>query len=130
MGVANNYMLRTQAVNGALYAFDRATNKRLWCYGNGLLENQLLVIDQFAELPVIMAAAPMQLRNNNNFQNIYPVVVIEKARGRLIFDKQVPFDHQYFMRLQVDHKNGTIDLDKPMQRIVITPDDSATVAGP
>ena len=54
--VYNNYMLRTQKVNGPLYAFDRGTGKRLWCYGDGLLENQWLVLEQFADLPVIIAA--------------------------------------------------------------------------
>ena len=125
----NNYGLRTQQVNGALYAFDKTSNKRLWCYGHGLFENQLLVIDQFAELPVILAAGPVQVRNNNNFQNAYPVVVIEKARGRLLFDRQLVWDGQYFMNLTVNHKNGTIDLTKPTGRIMISPDDSATVAG-
>ena len=38
----------------------------------------------------------MQSRQNNNFQNIFPVVVIEKARGRLMFDKPLPFDNQLF----------------------------------
>jgi outer membrane protein assembly factor BamB len=125
-----NNMIRTVAVNGALYAFDRGNGKRLWYYGNGLFENQLLVIDQFAEMPVILAAGPMTQAQGNTRTNVHPVVVIEKARGRLLLDKQVRFDHQNFLSLKVDHKNGTIDLTKPMCRIAITPDDASTVAGP
>jgi len=130
MNLGNNLMLRTIHINGPLYAFDRSNNKRLWYYGNGLLENQCLVIDQFAEIPVIIAASPMIQTQGNNRMNVYPVVVIEKARGRLIFDKQIHFDHQSFMNLTVNHKNGTIDLTKPNCRIAIFPDDSATVAAP
>jgi hypothetical protein len=88
------------------------------------------LIDQFAEIPVIIAASPMIQTQGNNRMNVYPVVVIEKARGRLIFDKQIHFDHQSFMNLTVNHKNGTIDLTKPNCRIAIFPDDSATVAAP
>jgi hypothetical protein len=126
MGISNNLVLKTMPVNGALYAFDRSTNKRLWYYGNGLFENQVLLLDQFAEMPVIVAGSPMQSRQINNFQNIFPVVVIEKARGRLLFDKPLPFDNQFFLKLQVDHKNGTISLSKQNHRIVIVPEESGT----
>jgi hypothetical protein len=130
LNVGNQFMLRVQNVNGALYAFDRGSGKRLWHYGNGLLENQQLVIDRFAELPVILAAAPMMHRNNNNSVQAHPVVVIEKARGRLLFDKSVVFDHQNFMNLVVNHKNGTIDLIKPNCRIAIVPDEPSSQSGP
>jgi hypothetical protein len=130
LNVGNNFMLRTMNVNGPLYAFDRATGKRLWWYGDGLLENQHLVIDRFADLPVILAAAPMTQRNNNSTVQVHPVVVIEKARGRLLFDKPVIFDHQNFMNLTVDHKNGTIDLRKQNCRIAIMPDEPKSEAAP
>ena len=78
-----------------------------------------------------LPALPLQLvwRSEPTWR-AHPVVVIEKARGRLLLDKQVRFDHQNFLSLKVDHKNGTIDLTKPMCRIAITPDDATTVAGP
>ena len=58
-----NSTLRTQAINGPLYAFDRSTGKRLWNYGEGLLENQMLIYEQFADLPVIIVAGPVQNQN-------------------------------------------------------------------
>lgn len=128
LGTAN--MLRTVNVNGPIYAFDRGTGKRLWWYGDGLLENQQLVLDRFSEMPVIIAAAPMMQRVNNSPTQVHPVVVIEKARGRLLFDKSVVFDHQNFMNLTVDHKNGTIDLRKQNSRIAIMPDEPKTEAAP
>jgi hypothetical protein len=117
-----NNTIRTHRVNGPLYAFDRTTGKRLWHYGNGLFENQMLVLEQFAELPVIMAASPV--RNANN-QYTYPVVVIEKARGRLVLERPVTYNGQFFMNMNVNLKNGTIDLNRYDMRIYISPDDGA-----
>jgi outer membrane protein assembly factor BamB len=117
-----NNTLRTVAVNGPLYAFDRATGRRLWTYGNGLLENQMLILEQFAELPVIIAAGPVQRVDNN--QQLYQVVIIEKARGKLIFEKPVPNNGNFFHNLNVNLKNGTIDLNRFDIRIEIKPDDA------
>ncbi|VTT96613.1 oxidoreductase : Uncharacterized protein OS=Blastopirellula marina DSM 3645 GN=DSM3645_24967 PE=4 SV=1: PQQ_2 [Gemmataceae bacterium] len=117
-----NNTLRTVAVNGPLYAFDRATGRRLWTYGNGLLENQMLILEQFAELPVIIAAGPVQRVDNN--QQLYQVVIIEKARGKLIFEKPVANNGNFFHNLNVNLKNGTIDLNRFDVRIEIKPDDA------
>ncbi len=117
-----NNTLRTQNVNGPLYAFDRTTGKRLWHYGDGLLENQMLVLEQFAELPVIMAASAVRLPNGQMAHN---VVVIEKARGRLIFDRPVAYNGNPFMNLNVNLKNGEIDLNRYDLRIHVLPDDGA-----
>jgi hypothetical protein len=130
LNIGNNYMLRTMNVNGPIYAFDRITGKRLWWYGDGLLENQQLVIDRFAEMPVIIAASPVMQRKNNTTTQLHPVVVIEKARGRLLFDKPVVFDSQHFINLTVDHKNGTIDFKKQNCRIAIMPDEPRSEAAP
>ena len=85
--ISNNTALRTQKVNGPLYAFDRGTGKRLWYYGNGLFENQ--VASAGAVRRDAGASWPRRRcsRGRTITQNIYPVVVIEKARGRLVFDK-------------------------------------------
>jgi outer membrane protein assembly factor BamB len=118
-----NNMLRTVPVNGPLYAFDRTTGRRLWSYGEGLFENQMLVLEQFSEMPVIIAAGPVQPMNGG--AQTYPVVVLEKARGRIVFERNVAFNHQFFHNLSVDPKNGTIDLNRPDSvRISIVPDDA------
>jgi hypothetical protein len=116
--------IRTHKVNGPLYAFDRATGKRLWHYGHGLFENQLLVLEQFSDMPVIIATSPMFHRNRQG-QAPYstPVVVIEKERGRLLFDKATP-NNNVFQNLSVNYKNGTIDLNRYDLRIAISPDDT------
>ncbi|MBA4189639.1 MAG: hypothetical protein C0467_16765 [Planctomycetaceae bacterium] len=117
-----NNTIRTHAVNGPLYAFDRATGKRLWNYGNGLFENQMLILEQFSDLPVIIAAGPIQRVDNN--QQTYQVVVLEKARGKLIFERPVIYNGNFFHNLNVNMKNGTIDLNRYDMRIFISPDES------
>ena len=117
--VYNNPMLRSQKVNGPIYAFDRNTGKRLWTYAD-VLENQYLVLEQFGELPVLIAAAPVMRENN---QYTHAVVVIEKERGRLVFDKNVVYNGNMFQNLTVDQKNGTISMNRYDTRIYITPDE-------
>jgi outer membrane protein assembly factor BamB len=115
----NNNMLRSLKVNGPIYAFDRATGKRLWTYAD-VLENQWLVLEQFADMPVFIAAAPVMRENN---QYAHAVVVIEKERGRLLLDKSVVYNGNFFQSLTVDQKNGTISLNRFDTRISITPDE-------
>jgi outer membrane protein assembly factor BamB len=117
--IYNNYMLRSQKVNGPIYAFDRATGKRLWTYDD-VLENQWLVLEHFADLPVLIASAPVMRENN---QYTHAVVVIEKERGRLVFDKNVLYNGNFFQNLTVDQKNGTISMNRYDTRIYITPDE-------
>jgi len=122
-----NVTLRMHNINGPLYAFDRGTGKRLWNYGNGLFENQMLILEQFAELPVIIAAGPV---TSGNGQPTYPVVIIEKARGRLILERTIPYNNQFFYNLTVNMKNGTIDLNRSDLRIFISPDDGGKPGTP
>lgn len=117
--VYNNYMLRSQKVNGPIYAFDRGSGKRLWHYAD-VLDHQWLVLEQFSELPVLIASAPVMNQNNTY---THPVVVIEKERGRLVYNKPVLYNGNFFMNLTVDQKNGTISMNRYDTRIYITPDE-------
>jgi len=80
-----------------------------------------LVLDHFGDLPVIMAAGPAQRVDNN--QQLYQVVMLEKARGKLIFDRSLMFNGNFFHNLTVNLKNGTIDLNRYDLRIAVSPDD-------
>lgn len=119
-----NFSLRTHAVNGPMYCFDRTTGKRLW-YLDDVLDNQSIVLERFADLPVIVAAAPMMDKNNTN---IYKVVVIEKERGMLRFNRAVPYTGNFFQVMTVDVKNGAIDLHRHDLRIHIFPEDEKQAA--
>ena len=84
------------------------------------MENQWLVLEQFADLPVLIAAAPV-MRENNQYQ--HAVVVIEKERGKLIFDKPVLYNGNFFQNLTVDQKNGTVSMNRYDICIRISRDD-------
>lgn len=120
--VYNNYMLRSQKVNGPIHAFDRRTAKLQWTYAD-VLENQWLVLEQFADMPVLMASAPMYLPQITDGQPRQMTVVIEKERGRLIMNKPVQYDGNFFQTLTVDQRNGTISMNKYNMRILISPDE-------
>ncbi len=112
-------------MNGPLYCFDRASGQRRWFYDD-LLENQMLVLEQFADLPVVIAAAPQMDRNG---VASYRVVIIEKDRGRLVYNGGMTGNVNQFQNMTVDPKNGTIDLHRFDTRIHIFRDDATAVAG-
>ncbi|MBA4064310.1 MAG: hypothetical protein C0501_11475 [Isosphaera sp.] len=127
-----NVTLRTAPVNGPLYAFDRGTGKRLWHFGGGLLENQYLVLEQLADVPVLLFTGPAQ--NVANGQNVHQVVVLEKARGRLVFDRPIPYQNQqtgqnFFLNVNVNVRAGTVDMNRGDLRILVSADDPKP-AGP
>ena len=114
-----NYTLRSAMVNGPLYAFERGTGKTLW-YVDDLLENQWLILERFADLPVILCAAPVSEKNGTIS---YKIVVIEKDQGAVRFNKGIPNNGQYFQHMTVDLKSSEINLHRYDLRIRITPAD-------
>ena len=98
----------------------------LWCAAG------LVAAAAFYASPVVRAAdsaaaptftkdvAPI-MRENNQYQ--HAVVVIEKERGRLVFDKPVVYNGNFFQNLHVDPKNGTISMNRYDIRVYITPDE-------
>lgn len=117
-----NFSLRTHRVNGPMYCFDRATAARQW-YVEDVLDNQSVVLERFADLPVVIAASQMAEKNG---QVVYKVVVIEKERGMLRLNRGVNNNGNFFQNMSVDTKNGTIDLHRYDMRIHIRPDDEKT----
>lgn len=115
-----NNALRTHRVNGPMYCFDRGSGRRLW-YVEGVLENQGIVLERFADLPVIIAAAPIMEKN----MSVYKIVVIEKERGIQRFVKSIPNNGNFFQNLTIDLKNGTVDLHRYDMRIHISAEDDS-----
>lgn len=115
----NSNALRTLKVNGPMYAFDRGSGKRLWCQDEAF-ENQMLILEQFGDLPVIIGVSNV----TRGAPNSYQVVVVEKERGLLRYNKPV-MSNGFFQSLQVDLKNGTVDLHRQDLRIHIGPDAEA-----
>ncbi|MBY0513123.1 MAG: PQQ-like beta-propeller repeat protein, partial [Gemmataceae bacterium] len=91
-----SYSLRTQRVNGPLFCFDRASGRRLW-FLEGVLDNQALVMDQFADLPVLVAAAPV-LEPNARFP-VYRIVVVQKDEGVILYNEGATNNGYVFQNL-------------------------------
>jgi hypothetical protein len=109
---------RTLPVNGPVFAFDRSTGNPAWVVGRRPFENQTLILDHFAELPVLVAAAQGTDRSG---VPAYRVAVVEKDRGLLLFDKPLT-QMTVFQSIQIDAKNGTVDLRRPDTQVRIGPD--------
>lgn len=116
---AQPFALRTVPVNGPLYCFDRATGKRKW-YVDDLFDGQRLVVERFADLPVVVAASPLL----ENGRTVYKVVVVEKERGLVRYNKGEGFNSNVFQALAVDPRAGTVDVVMHQFRVHVRPEDA------
>jgi outer membrane protein assembly factor BamB len=120
--------IRSIKVNGHMYAFDRASGKRLW-YTDEQLEDQNIALEQFTDLPIILAAANYQKVNANGAVEAPTMkfVALDKATGKLKYYKSSPNQGQYYS-IVTDPKTGTIDvLNYSGQRVRFVPDDGKSV---
>ncbi len=120
-----SFSLRNQMVNGPMYCFDRNTGKRLWFTEDAsILESQRLILDQFADLPIVVFASPLIEQNNPNVRRVtYKVVIIEKERGKVIFNRGVQHNGNVFQSMSVDPRTGTIDFHRFDLRVSIKPEE-------
>jgi outer membrane protein assembly factor BamB len=120
--------IRSIRVNGPMYAFDRKTGQRLW-YTDEQMEDQNVALEQFADLPIIIAASMYQkFAANGNFEGQYmKFVALDKATGKLKYAKQGVNQGQYYSIVS-DPKAGTIEvLNYSGHRVRFAPDDGKTV---
>ncbi|MCS6851901.1 MAG: PQQ-like beta-propeller repeat protein [Gemmataceae bacterium] len=109
-----NFGLRTIPVNGAVYAFDRGSGQLNWIRDD--LTNQMLIVDQFKELPIALFSVRYQeLINNgpNRFgaQQVVLVKSVDKRSGKLLLNERwTNTGYQPFHALNVDVRSGIIDL--------------------
>jgi outer membrane protein assembly factor BamB len=113
-GVRSNLMpgtgLRALPVNGEVYAFAQGTGKLRW-YAS--MPDQMLVLDRFDELPVVLFTATYQKWIINgaarHVQQVTTAHSIEKRTGKRLYgNDQLPNGMQ-FHTLHVDARSGTID---------------------
>ncbi len=101
---------RGAQVNGMFYAFDRAGQLR-WNYD---VPNQMVVLDQFANMPMVLFTVRYNVMNRGGgFQRWQAATrSIDKRTGKLLYDPG-PEDnaqgYQYYA-LNLNVKTGTIDL--------------------
>jgi hypothetical protein len=98
-------------VNGNVYAFDRSTGARVW---ENALTNQMLVLEQFHDLPVLVFT--VKYRRNVNMRGIqmFQVVeVIDKRSGKFVWSpkqKEAPSNMQPIHAIKCDAKTGVVEL--------------------
>ncbi len=113
--------IRCVPVNGKVYAFSRETGKREW---KGEAQNQMLVLDQFKDLPILLFCARSQeLVNVGGFRQgngmFSSIRSIEKRTGKLVYDKRVPTNQApQFHALIANVAAGTVELIGPNLKIV------------
>ncbi len=103
--------------HGTIYAFDRSSGQRLWYIGDGLLDQQMLMVERFEELPMLMFASPVIVNNTT----MYALVAVEKDRGKLLLDRNVPFQG-IFQKLDVNMSSGEVQLGTYNLRIRFVPE--------
>ena len=139
VGLASNVMtqlgMRTVPVNGRLYAFERASGDVGW---HTLVKNQFLVLDQFADLPVVLLTARHQeLRQGVGQKWVFvaSAMSIEKRTGRVLVDDDnlnLPNNSTNFFGVSIDARSGTIDFLSPRLKIThyAEPPKSGKAVGP
>jgi outer membrane protein assembly factor BamB/tetratricopeptide (TPR) repeat protein len=112
--------LRALPVNGNVYAFDRATGELNW---KAKATNQMLVVDQFADLPVLLFAgrALQAVVQNGRFMQTQStaVRVIGKRTGKLLYDEPAVNNVQPFHSLNRTADGSSVELVSPNFRVAV-----------
>jgi len=118
--VMTNLGMRTVPVNGRLYVFERATGEVSW---HAEAKNQMLVLDQFRELPVVLLTSRhMTMPPGRGQQWTASVLSIEKWSGRVLFpDTDNLQNATNFFGVRVDARASTIDFLSPNVKITHYP---------
>jgi outer membrane protein assembly factor BamB len=119
--VSNNFStgLRCFPVNGFLAAFDKK-GEFLW-HSDGPIHNQMIVLDQFRNMPaLVLTARYMEMMQNNMGINpgvgqrwVLSTQVMNKASGKRLYDpanRGTPNGNAQFAGFVLDSKAGTVNL--------------------
>jgi outer membrane protein assembly factor BamB/tetratricopeptide (TPR) repeat protein len=114
-GVRSNLMpgtgLRALPVNGQFYAFNRATGKVRWYVS---MPNQMLVLNHFEELPVVLFTSTYQKWAINgaarNVQQVTAARAVEKRTGKPVYANDSLPNGMSFHTLKVDAARGSAEL--------------------
>jgi outer membrane protein assembly factor BamB len=114
-GVQPNMMpgmgFRSVPVNGELYSFNLATGKREW---HNPVPNQMIVLEHFNDLPIVLFTSRynkmVAVGAGRNVINVVAAGSIEKRTGKFKYNNENLPNQQNFHALNVDAKNGKIEL--------------------
>jgi outer membrane protein assembly factor BamB len=108
----NNFSSGTRCatVNGLFYAFDRKGNMKWYAH----VPHQMLVLEQFQNIPIVVFTARYMTMQNGGFQRwVVATRSIDKRTGKLVYDAK-PKDYangqQQWFTFNINVKKGTIDL--------------------
>lgn len=124
----NIYYTPTQvkmaSVNGACYAFDRVTSKRLW-YTEGVFQHQQVCLERFEEMPCIVASnanyIDPDLKVGNNQTPNHLVMAVDKKTGLVKLYKSKPTEGPFYS-LNYDPKNGSFEFWHYNYRVKVSAD--------
>jgi outer membrane protein assembly factor BamB len=112
--------LRGLPVSGKVYAFDRITGKENW---EVRVTDQVLFVDEFAELPVLIFSSRHQRVVNNNGQvgaaQSAGAKIISKRTGKLLYDEPDLTNAQPFHAVRRSADGATTELVGTNFRIVL-----------
>jgi hypothetical protein len=107
--------MNSVAVNGWVYAFDRANGEVLWW---NEVKNQQLLLEQFEELPIVLFVAGLNRESSpGNVAQSMSVYSIDKGTGKRLMIKEFGGVNTMFHALQVDPRAHTIDLVSSVLRV-------------
>jgi hypothetical protein len=98
-------------VNGRFYAIRRdpdqtGQHKKWWID----LEDQMLIMDQYKDLPILLFAARSNKQLNGGVFQITSTTSVEKRTAKIIYDKRMQNNNIQYHTLNIDSRAGTIDL--------------------
>jgi outer membrane protein assembly factor BamB/tetratricopeptide (TPR) repeat protein len=117
-GIQSNLMpssgMRCLPINGMLYAFEKRSGEIVWSVP---APNQMLVLDQFADLPVVLLTSRYQKLDNVGFRNqvhqVVALMVIEKQVGKVLFESKDLKNATNFYAIHIDVRAGRIEFISP-----------------
>ncbi len=87
--------MRYCTANGSMYCFNKNSKKRLW-YTNKQLENQLILLDQFKDIPVLIAASNFNQVVGGAFMGQFTnVAILDKQSGKYLAKKSLQSAGQF-----------------------------------
>jgi hypothetical protein len=105
--------LRSEHVNGTVYAFDRQTGALCWCVAD---VNQMLLLERFQDLPMLFFTARFNKPVSGGAYEtpIVATLIIDKRTGKRLRDSEVPnyppHSQGQFYALVIDRRAATYDL--------------------
>ena len=100
-----------QLVSGSVYAFNRASGKRLWSVP-ALVDRQYMVLDQGQELPVILfIRTPRRDAPQVGGEGNGSILCLDRRTGRALLDEEVPLQiNNYHFGMTGDRQTNTVSL--------------------